>query len=115
MQRQRDSILSFLGLARRAGAIAPGMEAVRRAIRDGEACLVVTAEDASRLQLKKIESKVHERAIPRVILGDRNTLGEAVGTGPLSAIAVTDQSFARQLAERLESRAGDGSIDALEA
>ncbi len=105
----------LLGLARRAGAVAPGTDAVRRAIREGEARLILMAGDASSVQLDKIRTTLHDRSIPQVTLGDRDTLGAAVGLAALSAIAVTDRSFADQLAVELKSSSGGGSADAVEA
>ncbi len=114
MESRKASVLRLLGLARRAGAVAPGTESVRRAIREGEAHLVLFAGDASRVQLDKIKTTLHDRAIPQVTLGDRNTLGAAVGLATLSAVAVTNRSLADQLIAELGS--GDGSsTDAVEA
>jgi ribosomal protein L7Ae-like RNA K-turn-binding protein len=104
-----------LGLARRAGGIAPGTEAVRRAIREGEARLILIAGDASSVQLDKVRKTMNDRAIPQVTLGDRNTLGAAVGLAPLSAVAVTHAELAKKLAAELEQPVGEGGTDAVEA
>lgn len=95
--------MAILGLARRAGAASGGTEAVRQAVRDGRAKLVVMATDASPTQLNKIRSTIHNRTIPQVFLGDRNTLGSAIGSAPLAAVAVTDASLAGRLLEGMES------------
>ncbi len=105
---RRAEVLRILGLARRAGAVAPGTEAVRRAIREGEARLILMAGDASSVQLDKIRTTLHDRAIPQAVLGDRDALGSAVGLAPLSAIAVTGASFADRLLQALEP-VGDGA------
>ena len=102
MEHRRTEVLQLLGLARRAGAVAPGVEAARRAIRLGEARLVLMAGDASSVQLDKIRKSLNDRPIPQGTLGDRATLGAAVGQGPLSAVAVTAASFAEQLQQRLD-------------
>jgi len=91
----------MLGLARRAGAVAPGTDATRRAIRRGEARLVLMAGDASGVQLDKIRKELSNRPIPQVTLGDRATLGAAVGKAPLAAVAVTDESLATRLLQDL--------------
>jgi len=96
----------ILGLARRAGAVSSGTAAVRQAIRDGRAELIVMAEDASDTQLDKIRSTIHNRTIPQVILGDRNTLGAAIGGPPLAALAVTNPSLAARLLEELSPEQG---------
>ena len=115
MESRTTSALRLLGLARRAGAVAPGTDAVRRAIREGEAQLVLIAEDASSTQVDKVRTTMHDRTIPQVILGDRNTLGAALGLGPLTAVAVTSESLAQQLARELEVPRDEGSTDAVEA
>ena len=88
------------------GAVAPGTEAVRRAIREGEAQLILMAGDASSVQLDKIRTTLHDRAIPQAVLGDRDALGSALGLAPLSAVAVTNSSFAARLLEELAAEVG---------
>jgi len=91
-RREREG-LRFLGLARRAGAVAPGIASARQAVRDGRAKLLVVASDAAAGQMKKIERTLSDRPIPREVLGDRATLGAALGLGPVSAAAITVGSF----------------------
>jgi ribosomal protein L7Ae-like RNA K-turn-binding protein len=104
----RDA-LSLLGLARRAGKVAIGTAAVRQAIREGRAKLVIMAGDASTTQLDKVRSTIHNRTIPQVYLGDRNTLGAAIGSAPVAAVAVKDASLADRLLEELD-RLSDGRV-----
>ena len=80
--------LQILGLARRAGAVAPGTAATRRSISQGEARLVLMAEDASLAQLDKIRRTMRKRIIPQVLLGDRTTLGAAIGKAPITAVCL---------------------------
>jgi ribosomal protein L7Ae-like RNA K-turn-binding protein len=114
-ESRTDSVLRLVGLARRAGAIAPGTDAVRRAVRAGEACLVLFATDASRVQLDKIRTSMKDLAIPQVSLGDRDTLGAAVGLPPLSAVAITDRTLAERLAVEIDRSLGESGMDAVEA
>jgi len=112
---RRADVYRLLGLARRAGAVAPGTEAVRRAIRAGEAQLILLAKDASSVQLEKIRTTLHDRAIPQVVLGDRDVLGVAVGMAPLSALAVTDARFAERVRVELAEEADESSRNDVEA
>ena len=107
-----NKVMQLLGLARRAGAVAPGTEAVRQAIRGGKARLVLFAGDASQGQLDKIGRTLHARPVPRARLGDRNMLGAAVGLAPLSAVAVTDTSLAEQVLTELGDLLLDDSVAA---
>ena len=115
MESRTASALRLLGLARRAGAVAPGTDAVRRAIREGEARLVWIAGDASSTQVDKVRTTMHDRAIPQVVLGDRGTLGAALGLGPLTAVAVTDEALAQRLVRELEGSGDETGMDAVEA
>lgn len=115
MSRRSDA-LRLLGLARRAGAVLPGTEATRRALRSGEARLIVMAGDASQTQMKKLDTTSGEGRVPRVVLGDRAELGAAIGRGPVSAVAVTADTFARQLVRGLAAHEKpDGPEDGREA
>ena len=98
----RPEAFRLLGLARRAGAVAPGTDATRRSIRQGEARLVLMAGDASSVQMDKVRKALKDRPIPQVILGDRATLGAAIGKAPLAAVAVTDESLAARLLRDLD-------------
>ena len=110
----RPRAYELLGLARRAGALVHGTEAVRRSIREGEARLVLIAGDASSVQTKKVRTTLRDRAIPQAVLGDRDTLGSALGLAPLSAVAVTSASLADRLIAELDRR-GQASGDDSEA
>ena len=103
---RRTEILRLLGLARRAGLVVFGTEAVRGAIRQGDARLVLMAEDASASQLDKVRRTLVNRPIPQARLGDRAMLGAAVGRGPVSVVAVTVAS----LAERLRAKLGADTV-----
>jgi len=115
MRSPTPEVFSLLGLSKRAGAVVAGTDSVRRAVRDGRALLVLIAGDASEVQLDKIRTTMRDRAIPQARLGDRNTLGAAVGGPPLSVVAITDGSLARRLIEGLERATPKGGTDEVEA
>ena len=101
--------LDLLGLAQRAGAVERGVDAARRAVREGRARLVLIAEDASAAQLKKISGLLEHRNVPVLVAGTRNELGAAVGGPPLSALAVTRREFAERLVRRLRTEPDGGN------
>lgn len=104
-----SEVLSLAGLARRAGEIAPGTDASRGALRAGDARLVLIAGDASSTQTKKILGLARARRVPHRVVADRQRLGAAVGSPPLSAVAVTHPSFANRILERLSSPEREGA------
>lgn len=99
----RADPLALLGLAQRAGAVARGSQATRRAVEDGHAWLVVLAEDASPVQTKKILKSMARRSLAPRHVPSGVRLGAALGTGPLSAVAVTDASLAQRIGEALDA------------
>lgn len=91
----------LLGLARRAGAVEAGTSAVRKALRTGRAHLVLVAADAAEGQRRKLVGLLARGSVPVRVYGDRAALGAAIGTAPVSALAVTDPALAAPLLEVL--------------
>src|SRR5688572_11051377 len=108
----RAKALELLGLAQRAGAVERGVDAARRAVREGRARLVLIAEDASAAQLKKITGLLEHRTVPCRVAGGRAELGAVVGDAALSAVAVTRGEFAESLLRHLPERGREGADDA---
>jgi uncharacterized protein len=96
--------LGLLGLARRAGALIQGTDAVRGAVKAGEAGLVVFASDAADGQLDKVRGVLKHHPVPVRWARSRDVLGGAVGSGPLTVLAVKKGSFAEPLARSLPDR-----------
>jgi len=93
-------------LARRAGALAYGTGSTRRALKEGRARLILFAQDASDTQREKVMKLLRHGTTPRATLGTREALGSAVGSAPVSAVAVTDRGFAKELLARLGVKPG---------
>ena len=93
--------IALLGMARRAGALAYGTSSTRRALKEGRARLVLFAQDASETQRDKVMKLLRHGKTPRATLGTREALGSAVGSAPVSAVAVTDMELAKELVARL--------------
>jgi ribosomal protein L7Ae-like RNA K-turn-binding protein len=89
--------LDLLGLAARAGRIAPGTERVREAVRAGRAHLAFVAADASANTRDKIVPLLAKHGVPCIERFDRSGLGEAIGRAPVSAVAVTERGIAGRL------------------
>jgi len=102
-------LLELLGLAARAGAVVTGTDAVRRAVRGDEVALVLLASDAAAGQAGKLLPLLEARRVPYHTLSSRNGLGSAVGRGPVSALGLTNQNFARRAGELIATRPGVGN------
>lgn len=93
--------MQALGLARRAGRLAVGTRAVKEALRADEARVVVLAGDATENARRRVTGLAQGRRVPVVTLGNRETLGAAVGRGPVAVLAVTDAALAEGVLRRV--------------
>lgn len=107
--RREAEALGLLGLAHRAGAVLPGVTATRRGLEGRQVRLVVLARDAAGGQLDKVRGLLAHQDVPTRWVEERTTLGRALGRTALSAVGVTDGSFAERLQERLPAGPPRGS------
>ena len=77
--------------------MAPGVGPARDALRAGRARLVVVATDGAAGQREKVEPLARHRSVPVLELAARAELGAAIGTPPITALAVTDASLAEAI------------------
>jgi ribosomal protein L7Ae-like RNA K-turn-binding protein len=106
-----DKLLQLLGLAMRARKVVTGTDAVLRAIRSGEAKMVLLAEDASPGAVKKVRDKCTYYSVPVIRYGTRKALGNAVGKPERVVVAVTDQGFARTMRKWVRVSDGGDEFD----
>jgi ribosomal protein L7Ae-like RNA K-turn-binding protein len=90
--------LEALGLALRAGRAAVGTRQVAEAARSGELELVVWAGDASPNARRRISGPLKEAEPVQVTLGDRASLGDALGRAPVVVVGVSDRGLAAKIA-----------------
>ncbi|MGI6106791.1 MAG: L7Ae/L30e/S12e/Gadd45 family ribosomal protein [Lachnospiraceae bacterium] len=98
-----DRILSFLGLAEKAGKAETGGFAVDKAVKDGRAYLVIVASDASARTRKSLSDLCAYYHVAMRIYADKETLGAAAGKDGRSCVAITDSGFAKALEKKLIS------------
>ncbi len=97
---ERENILRFIGLAKRAGKLESGTDGVIKALRTGRAKLLIAASDVSPRTLQKVtESVTYE--IPMYRFATMDELGTASGSPPRGILAVTDNGFAEGLDKKL--------------
>lgn len=92
-----NKALSYMGLAMRAGKLAFGEEGVLKAIRSGQARLVVLAEDASDNTRKKFQDKCRHYNVALSESFSRYELGAAIGKEERVLVAVLDSGLAQRI------------------
>ena len=95
-------VLGTLGLAMKAGHVVSGEFMTEKAIRDGNARLVIVAEDASDNTKKKFSDSCKFYRVAYALFGDKDTLGNAIGKEFRASLAVTDGGFATSISKNLE-------------
>ena len=93
-------ILGTLGLAMKAGRLVSGEFMTERAIRDGEARLVVVADDASPRTKKKFTDSCKYYQVPIIFIADKETLGQSLGKEYRASLAVIDEGFATSIRKK---------------
>ncbi len=91
--------LDRLGLARRAGRVVVGSAATRRAMKEDQAGHVCVAIDSSEGGRHQLVSNCHRKEVSVSKCFDGARLARAVGTDYVSAIAITGEPFAGELAD----------------
>ncbi len=94
-------VLSYLGLARRAGKTASGEFQTEESLKKEKARLVIIASDASDNTKKKFGNMCAWHHVRMVIFSDKATLGSCIGCGSRSSIALTDPGLADAVAKAL--------------
>jgi ribosomal protein L7Ae-like RNA K-turn-binding protein len=99
-----DNVLGFLGLAKRAGAIVTGEEAVSGAVRSGEAKLIMLAQDAGANAVKSANRLAESCRVTLVTLPySKDALGDMLARRVSALMCVTDKNFALSLLTKLSA------------
>ena len=99
--RNDKKILGTLGLAMKAGDVVSGEFMTEKAIRDGSACLVIVAEDASANTKKNFRDSCNYYKVSYAEFGDKISLGNAIGKEFRASLAVTNKGFATSIGKNL--------------
>ena len=93
---QPDRIQSLVGLARRAGKVALGQQAVQAAIKRKRTQLVIIAEDAAENTKNKFRELTNRTGGATVfITGSKSEWGRLFGKESTAVFAILDRNFAR--------------------
>ncbi len=103
--------LNLLGLARRAGKLAPGENQVTQAMKDETVRLLVLAEDAGPSLYRKYHLWAQDLGVPLVRIGTKIELGHAMGMGPHAVLAILDTNFAEKILLEMRKTSGGNILD----
>ena len=98
-----SKIYQILGLCQKAGKLFSGEFAVKQAVINKEAILVIVAEDASENTKKLFSDKCLFRNISCVEWGTKEALGKSLGKEMRAVVGILDDGFAKKVREMLNS------------
>lgn len=112
----QDNILSFIGLARKAGSLELGAEKVYEMSNIGKCKLVVLSSDVSANTEKSVRNTCSRKNTP-VIKTDytKEEIGPAVGYSQCVVLTVTDTGFAQALAQKMGETEASDMLDSKKA
>lgn len=89
--------LQLVGLAHRARKVVLGEQAIVQGIQQRKVHLVLVASDIGDQTRKKITDKCNFYDTPYIVVDDRVTLSNAIGSSRRVAVAIMDKGFANKL------------------
>ena len=99
-----SDLLALLGLGRRAGALAVGVEAVRRELQAGKLACVVVARDLSPRAQEKVARLATARSVPLITGPEAEIIGLRLGKPPVMAVGVRDSALASGMLQPARGR-----------
>lgn len=103
-----NKFFSTLGLARRAGKLCYGFDAVTQNLQNIE--LILVASDLSARSKKSLAAVLEHRKKSFVALGiTMKDLADAIGTKPTGIIGITEKGFAALLSEEIKKMNAGGT------
>ena len=90
----KNKIKSLIGLATKARKVVSGEFSTEKAVRSGQAKLVVIAEDASDNTKKKFRNMCAYYQVPFEVSHTKEELGHCMGKEYRASLAVFDENFA---------------------
>lgn len=99
----KNKALSMLGIATKAGKIVTGEFSTEKAVKEGKACIVVIAADASDNTKKKFRNMCDYYHVTMKEFADKDLLGKACGKEFRASLAVTDTGLAKAIEKHIDS------------
>ena len=100
--REIQKLLSLIGLARKAGKLTVGTEAVCDAIRGGKVKLVIASAEASDNTKKRISNCAEYYGVcAEYVAVSPDMLGKAIGKTATACVSIDDETFVKLITSNL--------------
>ncbi|MBQ1547879.1 MAG: ribosomal L7Ae/L30e/S12e/Gadd45 family protein [Lachnospiraceae bacterium] len=105
---KNDPVLSMIGLCNKAGKIKSGAVAVEKAVKNGEAFLLIIANDASDNSKKELLNMCSYYSCETCFYGTKDDFGNILGKSERSALAIIDEGFKKSILKKLPPAGEEG-------
>lgn len=100
----KKKVFSYVGLATKSGKVASGEFSTEKAVKEGKACLVIVADDASNNTKKMFTNMCTYYQVPIYFFGEKTELGHAMGKEFRASLALTDKGLADAVEKQLKTK-----------
>nr|WP_312495820.1 ribosomal L7Ae/L30e/S12e/Gadd45 family protein [Anaerosporobacter sp.] len=99
----KNKILSYIGIATKAGKVASGEFSSEKAVKEHKAELVIVASDASDNTKKMFTNMCTYYKVPIYFFGEKSELGHAMGKEMRASLAMLDKGLADATQKQLKN------------
>lgn len=98
----QNKILSLIGLATKAGLLVSGEFSTEKAVKEGNAKLVILAKDSSDNTKKMFNNMCEYYKTPIIYYGEKVILAKAMGKEVRASLAILDEGFAKKILNEID-------------
>ena len=98
----------MLGIAAKSGNVVSGEFSTEKAVKSGNAYLVIVSEEASENTRKMFTNMTDFNEVPLRVFGTKEELGRCIGKQFRASLAITDENLANAVVSKLEHITDNG-------
>ena len=98
----RNRVFQMLGIAAKSGNVVSGEFATEKAVKTGQAFLVIVSEEASANTNKMFTNMTTFYEVPMYVFGTKEELGRCIGKEFRASLAITDENLANAVESKLK-------------
>ena len=99
----RNRVLQMLGIAAKSGNVVSGEFSTEKAVKTGQAFLVIVSEEASDNTNKMFTNMTDFYEVPMYVFGTKEELGRCIGKEFRASLAITDENLAKAVETKLNN------------
>ena len=97
----RNRVLQMLGIAAKSGNVVSGEFSTEKAVKTGQAYLVIVSEEASDNTKKMFFNMTEFYEVPIYVFGTKEELGRCIGKEFRASLAILDENLAGAVEKKL--------------